>query len=177
MPDNEGSEIRIETCPTHGLRFNAAVHPGCARCRKEAGEQIGKASQTPAPAPPSGGNRAPMAAAIGLAVLLILLAGTAFYWAHAQVWSQGRAILGVDRPPQSDVEYRYRINEMTERLGEAIEELDPKTREALLEMGRQIRQQGVPMDVEEKLNQKNQQSLRRQIEQIAPREDRDSGEG
>jgi len=175
MPDS--SDVRVETCPTHGLRFNAALHPGCARCRKEAGEQIGSAPQTSAPAPPNGGNRAPLAGAVGLAVLLILLAGTAFYWAHTQVWTRGQAVLGITQPPQSNAEYRYRIEEMTERLGEAVEEFDPETREALLEMGRLIRQQGVPMDVEEKLKQKNQEQLRRQMEQIEPTEDRDSGGG
>lgn len=33
----DATSVQIETCEKHGLRYNAAVDDGCARCRTEVG--------------------------------------------------------------------------------------------------------------------------------------------
>lgn len=176
MPDS--TEVQIETCPEHGLRYNAVTHSGCARCRKEAGEaltSVPRATLPPAKGPsrppaPNRVNQAPMAGAVGLAVLLILLTGTLFYWAHAEIWTRGRGILGLGPEKGASSDPYGQLEEFTDELSEAAEDIDPEAAAALREMGRQLRRQGVPMDVEGELNQDDQEAIRRQIEQIGAAE-------
>ncbi len=68
--------VRIETCATHGLRFNAAATSGCARCLREA-----EPAPTPAPAA-AGLGQSPLQLAI--AGILVGVVGFSFFTVHNQ---------------------------------------------------------------------------------------------
>lgn len=104
-------------CETHGLRYNPNVHSGCVRCRKEAGETIGRAPTTKSPASGSGAypGAAPpprMLPALGVTLLLITLTGGSFFWVHQQFYE-----------PHKD-----RLQEFTEAMVELQEELQENSR-------------------------------------------------
>ena len=79
-------------CEKHGLRYNPALHGGCVRCRREAGEKLGgkrparkSASGRPAAGGSVGGS---VGGAVGVAAALVFVAGLALFWSHQQVYDE-----------------------------------------------------------------------------------------
>ena len=85
------SEVRIETCEAHGLKYNAAVATGCVRCRRDpTGAAEVPASASPAETAPSVGKQAAFAA------LLVAASGFLFFTAHQRMLSELTGFFGPD---------------------------------------------------------------------------------
>jgi hypothetical protein len=78
------SDVRIETCEVHGLKYNAAIDTGCVRCRRDAdgAEAAPSGSAAIAVAAPLVGKQALVSA------LLVAGSGFLFFTAHQRMLGQ-----------------------------------------------------------------------------------------
>ena len=91
--DGTTPEVRIETCATHGLKYNAASEAGCVRCRAEGGVA---ASPEPGPAPPAASAGSPsILVQSGWSAALILGAGFLFFGVHQSMIEQFSGLFGM----------------------------------------------------------------------------------
>lgn len=116
-PPPETSPARVEVCARHGLRYNAAVDDGCARCRTEAGARaLGNSGAAPRRAPDLGRG-------LLVAGALIVGAGLGLYAAHRLAYEAGHAVFeetiqDVSQPPLDDAEDEDLEQILDEILGE-----------------------------------------------------------
>ena len=82
------TEVRIETCPKHGLRYNAAVASGCARCVRE------NAGNTPVTKPKSASLSTPLGPQAFIAGALIIGCGSLFFAIHNEIAQSFRGSWG-----------------------------------------------------------------------------------
>ena len=105
-------------CEKHGLRYNPALHGGCVRCRREAGEKLGGKRPARKSAPgrsPSGGS---VGGAVGVAAALIFVVGLALFWSHQQVYDETVGMW------QEGIDSEELTPEQREELEEAQRELE-----------------------------------------------------
>ncbi len=83
----EAAAARVEVCDKHGLRYNAAVEEGCARCRTEAAGRAMGGTGFVARRPTDLGR------SLIVAVVLVVGVGLSLYGAHSLAYGLGRSVL------------------------------------------------------------------------------------
>ena len=120
---SDAAAVRIEVCDKHGLRYNAAVDDGCARCRTEAGARsVGRRDFSTRRAPD-------LHRGLLVAGALVLAVGGGLFVAHTVAYNAGKLMVdslmeeAPDEEPEEDAMSEAESEEAFERLfGEGDDE-------------------------------------------------------
>lgn len=112
---SEATSVRIEVCEKHGLRYNAALDDGCARCRTEAeGRTMDRRGFSPQRAPD-------VTRSLLVAVALVVGIGGSLYLAHSVAFRFGKAVMEQvleESPAASEEDYDDYEDDFDELFGD-----------------------------------------------------------